>query len=128
MPARSAVLEPFLARDDITIRRVDTYAMRVRKEATRFTVGEETVELVLLFTQRHLALNTLAALHAYVALGLSLDRVTEGSAASGSRRGVAKRSHFRTEASSSTTPTTRIRTRCMQRSFTWQTVRAIVAG
>jgi UDP-N-acetylmuramoyl-tripeptide--D-alanyl-D-alanine ligase len=78
VPARSAVLEPFLARDDITIRRVDTYAMRVRKEATSFTVGEETVELVLPFAQRHLALNTLAALHAYVALGLSLDRVAEG--------------------------------------------------
>jgi UDP-N-acetylmuramoyl-tripeptide--D-alanyl-D-alanine ligase len=78
VPARSAVLEPFLARADITIRRVDTYAMRVHKEATRFTVDEETVELVLPFTQRHLALNTLSALHAYVALGLSLDRVADG--------------------------------------------------
>jgi UDP-N-acetylmuramoyl-tripeptide--D-alanyl-D-alanine ligase len=78
VPARSAVLEPFLARADITIRRVDTYAMRVHKEATRFTVDEETVELVLPFTQRHLALNTLSALHAYVALGLSLGRVADG--------------------------------------------------
>jgi UDP-N-acetylmuramoyl-tripeptide--D-alanyl-D-alanine ligase len=78
VPARSDVLEPFLVRDDITIHRVDTYAIRMRRDATRFTVGEETVELVLPFTQRHLALNTLAALHAYVALGLSLDRVAEG--------------------------------------------------
>ena len=78
VPARADVLEPYLVRTDITIRRVDMYAMRVRKEVTRFTVDEETVELVLPFTQRHLALNTLAALHAYVALGLSLDRVAEG--------------------------------------------------
>jgi UDP-N-acetylmuramoyl-tripeptide--D-alanyl-D-alanine ligase len=78
VPARADVLEPFLVRDDITIRRVDTYAIRMREEATGFTVGEETVELVLPFTQRHLALNTLAALHAYVALGLSLDHVAEG--------------------------------------------------
>jgi UDP-N-acetylmuramoyl-tripeptide--D-alanyl-D-alanine ligase len=78
VPARAEVLEPFLVRDDITIRRVDTYAIRMREEATGFTVGDETVELVLPFTQRHLALNTLAALHAYVALGLSLDQVAEG--------------------------------------------------
>ncbi|HKX48351.1 MAG TPA: UDP-N-acetylmuramoyl-tripeptide--D-alanyl-D-alanine ligase [Gaiellaceae bacterium] len=78
VPAHADVLEPYLVRTDITIRRVDTYAMRVRRDVTRFTVDEETVELVLPFTQRHLALNTLAALHAYVALGLSLDRVAEG--------------------------------------------------
>jgi UDP-N-acetylmuramoyl-tripeptide--D-alanyl-D-alanine ligase len=78
VPARANVLEPFLGRDDITIRRVDAHAIRVHDAATRFTVGEETVELVLPFAQRHLALNTLAALHAYVALGLPLDRVAAG--------------------------------------------------
>src|SRR6202008_2389215 len=35
-------------------------------------------ELELPFTQRHLATNTLAALHAYDALGLPLDRAREG--------------------------------------------------
>ena len=43
-----------------------------------FTLGGEAVELELPFTQRHLALNTLAALHAYDALGLPLDRAHEG--------------------------------------------------
>ncbi|HJR94331.1 MAG TPA: Mur ligase family protein, partial [Gaiellaceae bacterium] len=38
VPARADVLEPYLVRTDITIRRVDMYAMRVRKEVTRFTV------------------------------------------------------------------------------------------
>jgi UDP-N-acetylmuramoyl-tripeptide--D-alanyl-D-alanine ligase len=78
VPARSDVLEPFLDRDDITIRRVDTYAMRVHQDGTRFTIGDDSIELVLPFTQRHLAVNTLAALHAYAALGLPLDRVHEG--------------------------------------------------
>ena len=45
---------------------------------TRFSVGDEAVELELPFTQRHLAVNTLAALHAYDALGLPLDRAHEG--------------------------------------------------
>ena len=40
--------------------------------------ADDTVELELPFTQRHLAVNTLAALHAYVALGLPLDRAHEG--------------------------------------------------
>ena len=78
VPARSEVLEPFLGRDDITIRRVDMHAIRMDDGTTRFVVGDEVVELVLPFTQRHLALNTLAALHAYDALGLPLDRVAEG--------------------------------------------------
>jgi len=78
VPANAKVLEPFLDRDDIAIRRVHTSAIRVHEGATRFTVGEEAVVLVLPFAQRHLALNTLAALHAYVALGLPLDRVADG--------------------------------------------------
>jgi UDP-N-acetylmuramoyl-tripeptide--D-alanyl-D-alanine ligase len=43
-----------------------------------FRVGAETVELELPFTARHQALNLLAALHAYAALGLPLDRAQEG--------------------------------------------------
>ena len=78
VPARRDVLEPYLTRTDITIRHVDTHAIRVGRDGTRFTVGDDVVELVLPFTQRHLALNTLAALHAYDALGLPLARVHEG--------------------------------------------------
>jgi UDP-N-acetylmuramoyl-tripeptide--D-alanyl-D-alanine ligase len=78
VPARSDVLEPYLGRDDITIRRVDTYAIRMHDDTTRFTIGEATVELVLPFAQRHLALNTLTALNAYVALGLPLEQVSAG--------------------------------------------------
>ena len=48
---------------------------------TSFRVGDREVTLALPFTQRHLALNTLAALHAYDALGLPLDRAHEGVAA-----------------------------------------------
>jgi UDP-N-acetylmuramoyl-tripeptide--D-alanyl-D-alanine ligase len=77
VPLHANALEPFLGRDDITIRRVQT-AIRFHDDATLFTVGEETVELVLPFAQRHLASNTLFALHAYVALGLPLDRVADG--------------------------------------------------
>ena len=45
---------------------------------TAFDVGGQEVELALPFAQRHLALNTLAALHAYDALGLPLGRAHEG--------------------------------------------------
>lgn len=77
VPAAADALEPFLTRDDIAIRRfrADDVA---RNGTTRFTVGAAVVELTLPFTQRHLALNTLAALHAYDALGLPLDRAHEG--------------------------------------------------
>ena len=77
VPAASAELQPFLTRDDITIRRVRAEDV-VRNGATRFTVDGMQVELELPFTQRHLALNTLAALHAYDALGLPLERAHEG--------------------------------------------------
>jgi UDP-N-acetylmuramoyl-tripeptide--D-alanyl-D-alanine ligase len=77
VPAAADVLEPFLVRDDIAIRRFGSEEMS-RNGATRFTVGEAEVELELPFTQRHLALNTLAALHAYDALGLPLARAHEG--------------------------------------------------
>jgi len=79
VPAAADTLEPFLARDDITIRRFRADEV-TRNGTTRFVVGDATVELELPFTQRHLALNTLAALHAYDALGLPLERAHEGAA------------------------------------------------
>src|SRR4029450_9684880 len=44
----------------------------------RFSVDGELVELELPFTQRHQAVNTLAALHAYAALGLPLAHAGDG--------------------------------------------------
>ena len=78
VPAFSAELEPYLGRRDIDIRRFDHDEIETRGPVTRFTVSSERVELELPFTQRHLAANTLAALHAYDALGLPLDRAAEG--------------------------------------------------
>jgi UDP-N-acetylmuramoyl-tripeptide--D-alanyl-D-alanine ligase len=81
VPASANVLEPYLTRDDVTVRRFHHDDVASRNGTTRFRVGETTVDLMLPFTQRHLALNTLAALHAYDALGLPLDRAHEGVAA-----------------------------------------------
>lgn len=78
IPARNAALEPFLSRGDIVLRRFDPADVDMRDGTTSLTVGQETIRLELPFTQRHLAVNTLAALHAYDALGLPLDRVQEG--------------------------------------------------
>jgi UDP-N-acetylmuramoyl-tripeptide--D-alanyl-D-alanine ligase len=71
-------LEPFLTRDDVAYRRFSSADVETRDGVTRFSVGDDVVELELPFTQRHLATNTLAALHAYDALGLPLDRAREG--------------------------------------------------
>ena len=60
------------------LRRFDPDDVDMRDATTSFTVGDETIRLELPFTQRHLAVNTLAALHAYDALGLPLDRAQEG--------------------------------------------------
>ena len=78
VPARAEALEPFLTRDDLAYRRFDPGAVQMRGGTTSFTIGGETIELELPFTQRHLAVNTLAALHAYDAIGLPLDRASEG--------------------------------------------------
>jgi UDP-N-acetylmuramoyl-tripeptide--D-alanyl-D-alanine ligase len=78
VPARCLELEPFLGRDDITIRRFDRAEVTARDDVTRFDVDGELVELVLPFTQAHLAVNALAALHAFAALGLPLERAEEG--------------------------------------------------
>ena len=78
VPAHAEALAPYLTRDDVAFRRFHPGQVETVGATTRFTVGDEQVELELPFTQRHLALNTLAALHAYAALGLRLDRVREG--------------------------------------------------
>ena len=78
VPDGNEALEPFLARDDITIRRFHADDVERRDGVTRFSVGSEVVELTLPFVQRHLAVDTLAALHTYVALGLPFDRVGDG--------------------------------------------------
>jgi UDP-N-acetylmuramoyl-tripeptide--D-alanyl-D-alanine ligase len=78
VPAHSPELEPYLDRDDIELRRFDPDDVDVEDGLARFALDGTTVELRLPFTQRHLAVNTLAALHAYAALGLPLDRASEG--------------------------------------------------
>ena len=81
VPAHSPQLEPFLRRDDIAIRRFDPADVELADGAARFRVDGETVELDLPFTQAHLVVNALAALHAYAALGLPLERAADGVAA-----------------------------------------------
>ena len=78
VPAHADALEPHLGRGDIVLRRFDPADVARENRATRFTVGDATVELALPFTQRHLLTNTLAALHAYDVLGLPLGRAAEG--------------------------------------------------
>jgi UDP-N-acetylmuramoyl-tripeptide--D-alanyl-D-alanine ligase len=78
VPARAEELERYLDRSDVTFRRFHPGEVDTRNGVTRFTIGEEEIELALPFTQRHLAVNTLAALHAYAALGLPLERAHEG--------------------------------------------------
>lgn len=78
VPDRNEALEPFLVRADITVRRFHADDVERRGGVTRFSVGDEVVELELPFSQSHLAVNTLAALHAYVALGLPLGSVSAG--------------------------------------------------
>ena len=78
VPARAEELEPYLDRSDITYRRFHSGEVDMRNGVTRFAIDDDELELELPFTQRHLAVNTLAALHAYAALGLPLERVHEG--------------------------------------------------
>ena len=88
VPADAPDLEPFLTLLDLEVRRFD----RARLERVpasdklsqagasrwRFHVGGQALELDLPFDQRHLAENVLAALTAYDALGLPLERAHEG--------------------------------------------------
>jgi UDP-N-acetylmuramoyl-tripeptide--D-alanyl-D-alanine ligase len=78
VPSRADELGPYLVREDVTFRRFDPDEVEVANATTRFAIGDATIELELPFTQRHLAMNTLAALHVYDTLGLPLDRAHEG--------------------------------------------------
>ncbi len=108
VPADAGELDPHLGRADVELRRFDRSSVErvtdserrgppsdnlsLESSATtqsrwRFDVtgvaGDEvvTMELGLPFDQRHMAENVLAALTAYRALGLPLDRAQEGAAA-----------------------------------------------
>jgi UDP-N-acetylmuramoyl-tripeptide--D-alanyl-D-alanine ligase len=81
VPARSRELEPHLGRDDIELRRFDDDDVELDGNHATFRLDGTAVELELPFTQRHHALNALAALHAYAALGLPLERAADGAAA-----------------------------------------------
>jgi UDP-N-acetylmuramoyl-tripeptide--D-alanyl-D-alanine ligase len=78
VPASSPELGPFLGRTDIELRRFDPADAELEGGRGRFRVDGCQIELELPFTQRHHVVNTLAALHAYAALGLPLERVSEG--------------------------------------------------
>jgi UDP-N-acetylmuramoyl-tripeptide--D-alanyl-D-alanine ligase len=78
IPGGSSELESFIRRDDIEVRRFEPGDLEFEDGHGRFRVDGQLVELDLPFTQRHQAMNTLAALHAYAALGLPLERVGEG--------------------------------------------------
>ena len=85
VPRHAPDLEPYLGRDDVTIRRFgpeDVVRARVEGDETRamLAIGDRRVELTFDFVARHHLLNALAALHAYDALGLPLDRAQDGAA------------------------------------------------
>ena len=80
VPAGEPLLDPYL-RDDLRVRRFDAAAVARDGDGWVFAVGGRDVRLELPFEQRHLAGNVLAALTAYDALGLPLERAAEGAAA-----------------------------------------------
>lgn len=77
VPAEEPLLERYL-RPGLDVRRFDRSAATLDGDAWAFDVGGGRIRLTLPFTQRHLAENVLAALTAYDALGLPLERVQEG--------------------------------------------------
>ena len=79
VPSHEPLLEPFL-RADVEVRRFDRSSVERDGDVWRFAVGGHELRLELPFTQRHLAENVLPALTAYDALGLPLDRASEGAA------------------------------------------------
>jgi UDP-N-acetylmuramoyl-tripeptide--D-alanyl-D-alanine ligase len=80
VPAGEELLEPYL-RDEVVVRMFDRSSLERDRDAWRFDVDGAEVRLELPFGQRHLAENVLAALTAYDAMGLPLDRAAEGAGA-----------------------------------------------
>ena len=78
VPADAPELAPHLGRTDIEIHRFDRTAIEGHGREWRFPLAGGEVTLTLPFTARHMAENTLAALVAYEALGLPLDRAQAG--------------------------------------------------
>ncbi|HUH15849.1 MAG TPA: Mur ligase family protein, partial [Gaiellaceae bacterium] len=82
VPAHAPELEPHLPRERVELVRFgeggDVVLERFDPPALDARVGEERVELEVPFTALHQAHNTLAALAAYRALGLPLERAAEG--------------------------------------------------
>jgi len=79
------LLEPYLRRDDIEIRRffpdeVSSFELVDQQARVGFAFGEDGDEVVLTFpfTARYQAQNALVALHTYAALGFSLDKAQAG--------------------------------------------------
>ena len=86
VPSDVKELAPYLRREDLELRRFgpgDVLSAEVDGERTNavLSVGGRELELTFNFVARHHLLNALAALHAYDALGLPLDRAHEGAAA-----------------------------------------------
>jgi UDP-N-acetylmuramoyl-tripeptide--D-alanyl-D-alanine ligase len=79
VPADEPLLEPYLYAG-LDVRRFDRTAVAFEHGEWRFDIAGRELALRLPFTQRHLAENVLAALTAYDALGLPLDRAHEGAA------------------------------------------------
>ena len=80
VPSHCPELEPYVGRDDIVLRRFAREDVELEDGVARFAVDGAVVKLALPFTQRHLVVNVLAALHAYAALGLPLGRAHLGAA------------------------------------------------
>ena len=86
VPADEPLLEPYL-RADVEVRRFDRGRVERLDRAGggralwRFGLASGSIDLELPFDQRHLAENVLAALTAYEALGLPVDRASDGAGA-----------------------------------------------
>ncbi|HMJ00266.1 MAG TPA: UDP-N-acetylmuramoyl-tripeptide--D-alanyl-D-alanine ligase [Gaiellaceae bacterium] len=77
------LLEPFLRRDDIQIRRFDpdevtSFELVDQGARVGFALGDGEIDLEFPFTARYQAQNALVALYAYIALGLPLDKAQAG--------------------------------------------------
>jgi UDP-N-acetylmuramoyl-tripeptide--D-alanyl-D-alanine ligase len=78
VPADAPELAPHLSRTDIEIRRFDRHAIEGSGRDWSFPLRDRVIDLTLPFGARHMAENTLAALVAYDALGLPLERAQAG--------------------------------------------------